>query len=1548
MGDRLDVLGGQLDQWQHDATAGGASSSAPNPAAAVSLLEAAEAAIAADPRPLLAVGGDTAPLWKRYLEATGERAFLLALEAKELRYRWAETAFSAICRADYRLGDLLERNIARHPQRTFLQAQLADGTARWSYQQVGRDLRAVATALHGALLDEAPRVALFTENGLAGASCDLACLLHGIFVSPLNVHTDAPTLAWICDTLAINVVVVDVEERYRLLERARDLVKRPFQIVKLAHFGEGGLLLPETTARIGAEEALAVLAAKPRPGLHDVATVLFTSGSTGQPKGVSFTPYHLISKRFARHAALPDVGMPEELLFAYLPLYHTFGRYLELLGMLYWGGTYVFAGNPSAETLRAGMRRERPTGLISIPLRWAQLHEACMARLGDDPTPAAERAAVQTICGDRLRWGLSAAGYLDPKVFRFFQRNGVAICSGFGMTEGTGGITMSPPNDYRDDTVGIPLPGLRLRFGELDELLVGGHYMARYLEDAGPGDTIDPEEDHWLATGDLFQQLGDGHVRIVDRIKDIYKNSKGQTIAPRRVEQKFTSVPGVERTFLVGDGRSHNALLIVPKSGDPLLEDLRQRNELDAYFGRLVAQANRDLAPYERVVAFALLDRDFSEDKGELTAKGSYRRKAIEENFAPQIARLYRSRNVDLDSPTGLRLRLPRWIFRDLGLLETDILAQEPGLVDTRRDLSLRVKAAQAPGWWRIGDLEYQVESNLLDLGVFSRQPWLWLGNPALEAFFPCKEGWDTGLGAIKPRVRLVPPEVRPDWSAADYWPPASIHDHQLLEVDELVQRAYFGEAAEARAAVEALGSKLTETDDRLASLIRRRIAALAEHDDEEVRCDAYRTLLLDQPMPDYAEAFGVFIGSGRTFLNHGSIKAIASADLQPLRLQALRQRLYGYRTRVDLPPSEAIRGQFLLLFQLLVDFVHAHPDYFASVRAELATWALYERDPELAERALQLLDGLNVWYDGQTKPDPVATDPLEWQRRLVFDQSIDAEARARILEALCSPSFFRKSMLLAHDQPNFSLGQVPPEGIWVTQILTSSSYRRYRLSINTRKHFDLQLVLRQIDDDGQKHHLWAQALAGYPFGTPVFPRYGCRRSTPAATTLVYQADLTVWEKTRQYASALEAGGDQPWPKLWRKLFVRAFATVFSAWDASERRVVPGCVSPTNILVPELDYRESAVLLSLTELSPYERPTDLLRPLLQNFFVRTLAHYPWCRSYLDKGWLFEGVLEALGTDRGLLFLGELRTELAETTVLGAWPGIAQELDVYLDRRRQENYVPLPVFSAIEQYLFWRRKNPTATVQSQEDVLLQLFGGYRLDRYPEWSRLHLYRHTFFAEAPDAIKRTFDALLAKMFQQPRTPATQLVELSELQASLDSAEHREVLSRMIFPRTRRPRSLRVQTIGEKDQAQVVVRTDIVDHVGARYTLRNPTEPAEIGRLYGLYHQERYPQPVREKDHYLIVLDSRDEIVGGLCYQLRGGHVAYIDSMVISRPLQRRGIGGALFDELCTRMQERDVKVVKANLLLGDLAAKQGFAHDPRWGGFVRFLSAPGGNGL
>ncbi len=423
--------------------------------------------------------------WHRYLDLTRRPAFLQALPDREARYAWADTTFELIPLSGYGLDTMLDQRVAEHPERRCSGSSGGRDARTWSYEEVARRLRLLA-ATFVATAGEEPRVAILAGNSLEGACCDLACLTYGILVTPLSPHLNPEALGWILGTLDINVVVTETEEQRANLEAALAHVEQSPEILLLnsesrlrrddeSHLGEA-------VARLGTEEADRILAGRPRPDLHARATVMFTSGSTGMPKGVCFTLFNLISKRFARAAALPEVG-DEEVLLSYLPLFHTFGRYLEMMGMLFWGGTYVFAGNPSLESLLAGLQEMRPTGLISIPHRWQQIRERALAAMAAGDEEAAREKAFREIVGDRLRWGLSAAGRLEPAAFRFFNRHGVALNSGFGMTEATGGITMTPPGEYEDDSVGIPLPGVSARLSEVGELQVQGPYVARYLDD---------------------------------------------------------------------------------------------------------------------------------------------------------------------------------------------------------------------------------------------------------------------------------------------------------------------------------------------------------------------------------------------------------------------------------------------------------------------------------------------------------------------------------------------------------------------------------------------------------------------------------------------------------------------------------------------------------------------------------------------------------------------------------------------------------------------------------------------------------------------------------------------------------------------------------------------------------------------------------------------------------------------------------------------------------------------------------------------------------
>jgi long-subunit acyl-CoA synthetase (AMP-forming) len=1490
---------------------------------------------------------------REFLRLTSNPEFLRRLGRPERLDRWAAVSFKLIARTSYGLKDMFEDRVRESPGRTLFQDMAVSPPRLWSYEAAGRHIRETAGAIHALAGRQGvePRLAVYAENHAEGAFVDLACLFYDVLCTPLNPHFNVDNLVGIFDSLAINLVLANDRDRIGLLKEARRRTIRPFLILvtdpALRDDDPSVIFLTELCKQMGSREVDGLLAKRRRFRIDEVATVMFTSGSTGRPKGVSFSIYNLVAKRFARAAALPMVG-PGEVFLSFLPLYHTFGRYLEMLGAIFWRGTYVFAANPSAETLFSLLPKIRPTGFISVPVRWAQLHERCLEKIDAAPPGADPTAIVRGIVGPNLAWGLSAAGYLDPRVFRFFGSHGIELMSGFGMTEVTGGITMTPPGGYVDGSHGLPLPGLRARLGPEGELQVSGHYVGRYLEDKGPGDIIpvpggDQEKDHWLRTGDVFERAANGYYQIVDRIKDIYKNNRGQTIAPRKVEDKFAGVPGIKRTFLVGDGRPYNVLFIVPDYGDQVLAQGLGPENAREYYRRIVTAANDGLAPYERIINFDVLARDFSPDRGELTAKGSYVRKRIEASFAPIIDDLYRRRTVDLPG-LGLIVRIPLWFFRDLGILEDEIVRGRQGLKDLNRGLGLPLRQGPEPGTWLVGDLEYEIEGGILDLGVLARQPVLWAGNPSLAVFAPVKEGWDLPLEPATGRVALPRRRAR-TYAVPELSAPAKVADDRLARLHLQLSELLFSPGAPPDSLLAEIERGFYESPLRMEELVRARLRALAYHPQERLRCWAYRILLLHDPDIDYGEVIPAFVYSGLPFLNRESIDEIVSTRFGRGRLDAFRIRLRAYRERLNWPVPEPGRLQFERIFRLLADLAVREPAYFSSVRAELASWVLHRADERLAEAAERELDRMIRRSERHVETKPPRSASAKRPPRAVCDDSVTPAEARRVRAALDRPGFLRDSIWLACGAEGFDPAEIAPDGLWVSRIYSAPRRTTYRVSVNTLsgRHFDLKLVLPDGRRDGAEREarLWSAVLSDQPEGPRVLPPLGATDEKTGAVTWRHLGDLTVWEKIREFSGRRAADAPLPPPSAWRKLYVEAMSALFRAWQTSGRRILPGRVSPVNVVVPELEFRDDTFLASLDGWLPSSGPLAIVRPMIDGFYRRASANYPWAKDHLDPDWIFEAAYDAMGRDKASAFFADLQADL-ERSPAPVFPGVdlAGRLRRYRSEFDSTYAIPLPAESAVEAYREWRQADPLAAPRDRERKVLDLCRRYALDRFPEIVRYYLYRHTYFAGRSERIEALFDRLLARLHAALDVPAVHQVELSDLQAALGDERDRLVFSRLVFPRLERDRRLGVVTQGDEGERRVVVQSFLADRAGRSYTFSETVDPAEIGQAYRLFFKEHYPKIVSQQDRHFVLKDAQERIVGGLCYRMLSSRVAWIDVIAVTSRLKSSGLGGAALEDFCARLASQNVPLVMTHLYLPGFFLRHGFKLDKRWGALVKTL--------
>lgn len=490
-------------------------------------------------------------------------------------------------------------------------------------------VHAAASALHAAGLERGDRVAILSENRAEWAIADLAILSAGMVSVPLHAGIGPAAIRYqLHDAGAAWLLVANAAQAEKLnairceLPQLRGVVSFdavPSMLSWQAFVQRGRNAAPATAAslaRIGQEL-----------GPDDLATIMYTSGTTGNPKGVMLTHGNLLSNAVAV-AQSSDVGR-DAVFLNWLPLSHVYARTVELYHAIVAGATLALAESP--ETVVADLAAIRPTQMQSVP----RFYEKVVAG-GASLEPEQRRARLRGIFGPRIRWLGCGGAPLPPAIGAILVDAGLVVLPGYGMTESSPVIAINRIENPRVDTVGPAVPGVEIRIADDGEVLTRGpHVMKGYwnLPDA----TAETIQDGWLRTGDLGEVDADGFLRITGRKKDLLVLSNGKKVAPSNIEGLLLADPCFEQVVVYGDGKSFLQALVVPNWDlvrtrlDRIGTDaeLAQCPRIAAYLAALAAEATKEGAPWERVKQVKALPRPFSAAAGEMTISQKLRRAAI-------------------------------------------------------------------------------------------------------------------------------------------------------------------------------------------------------------------------------------------------------------------------------------------------------------------------------------------------------------------------------------------------------------------------------------------------------------------------------------------------------------------------------------------------------------------------------------------------------------------------------------------------------------------------------------------------------------------------------------------------------------------------------------------------------------------------------------------------------------------------------------------------------------------------------------------------------
>jgi len=367
-----------------------------------------------------------------------------------------------------------------------------------------------------------------------------------------------------------------------------------------------------------------------------LATILYTSGTTGEPKGVMLNHRNLVSNTLG---TLETVGIrSDDLRLCFLPLSHIFARTCDLYTWLASGTILALA--QSRETVLADCKAVGATLMSGVPYFYDKVAQALVAQGRAD-----EPGALREILGGSMRFCFSGGAALPDHTFEFYQARGVPVTQGYGLTESSPVITISVPQTARIGAVGMPIPEVEVRIADDGEILTRGpHVMVGYWRDAQA--TVETVRDGWLHTGDIGKLHDDGMLQITGRKKELIVTSGGKNIAPVYIESLLTQDRLISQVLVIGNDRKFLTALIVPDraalkqmlDSDTMALDSPEVYEL---YRQRVSECLRDVAAYEQVGQFSIIDREFSVETGELTPKLSLRRPIIEKNYAASIEAMY-------------------------------------------------------------------------------------------------------------------------------------------------------------------------------------------------------------------------------------------------------------------------------------------------------------------------------------------------------------------------------------------------------------------------------------------------------------------------------------------------------------------------------------------------------------------------------------------------------------------------------------------------------------------------------------------------------------------------------------------------------------------------------------------------------------------------------------------------------------------------------------------------------------------------------------------
>jgi long-chain acyl-CoA synthetase len=542
-------------------------------------------------------------------------------------------------------------------------------------------------------IEKNDKIAIISENRIEWTISDISILALGAVSVPIYPSSTAKQIEYILNNAEVKYVIVSNQFQLNKLNKIKSELTFLKKIIIMNEKNEieEGIIKFSDLLRAGEKHDLKYpdlfekLLRQPQP--DDTATIIYTSGTTGDPKGVELTHLNFVFE--ITNASHLFKVTSADISLSFLPLCHVFERTTGGYTLFASGATIAFAD--SIDTVAENMVEIKPTIITTVPRLFERIYSKIKKSIDNSPEPKqklfnwaldigkkyavskkegliplflrtkkiiADKLVFEKIkarTGGKIKFFVSGGAVLPKDIGEFFDAIGIKILEGYGLTETSPVIAVNEIDNYKFGSVGKPFPGVEVKIAEDGEILTRGkHVMKGYFKN--PNATKEAiNEEGWFHTGDVGHFDSENFLHITDRKKNIIVNSGGKNIAPQPIENLFLSSKFIDQFVLIGDRRQFLSALIVPDF-DAIKEyadthqipysdinDLTNNEEIYNVIDDDIGKIQRDLANYERVRKFVLLEKPLTLEDGEMTPTMKVKRQIVEKIYSNVIEDMYKS-----------------------------------------------------------------------------------------------------------------------------------------------------------------------------------------------------------------------------------------------------------------------------------------------------------------------------------------------------------------------------------------------------------------------------------------------------------------------------------------------------------------------------------------------------------------------------------------------------------------------------------------------------------------------------------------------------------------------------------------------------------------------------------------------------------------------------------------------------------------------------------------------------------------------------------------